>query len=214
MTRAEGDELTVAYWMEGVATPRVLIDWSFGFLFECLRRTTGERLTAVEVRVQYDDPGDGRTEEFFGCPVRYNAARNELVVPRQIGAVKTPCADPEVFDALAGVARRRVVPRPPTLASRGLKDIRRDLEAGSKPERARLARRLGVSTTTLDRELALTGNSFEKLVAAARADHAVRSLEQRGAGLHEVAATLRSLGSRTGRTGAPGVLGSSSTNRR
>jgi DNA-binding CsgD family transcriptional regulator len=107
VTRVEGDQLVVGYHVEGAIAPRVVTDWAFGCLHERVRALAGTDLSLVEVRLQHDDPGDGRTEDFYGCRVRFGAASNELVLPRALADVHLPTGDEQTFEVLSHVARMR-----------------------------------------------------------------------------------------------------------
>ncbi|MDQ3034923.1 MAG: AraC family transcriptional regulator ligand-binding domain-containing protein, partial [Myxococcota bacterium] len=178
VTRARGDQLAIAYWVEGARAPRVVVDWSFGCLYERLRATASSELEPIEVRVQYADPGDGRAEDFFGCRVRFGAAVNEIVVRRDVADLPLASADRPTFEILSGVAeRRQQTARRPTLASRARDSIARAMESGQSPRALTTARRLGISRAALERGLADSHQRFDDLLAACRVDRAVRALE-------------------------------------
>lgn len=191
VTRVRDDELVVAYWVDGVRAPRVVVDWSFGCLYERAREFAGGELEPLEVRVQYADPGDGRAEELFRCPVRFGAATNEIVMRRDLAELTPPTADRETFERLLGVARRRVQDaRSPSLVSRARRSIARALEGGQAPRPAITARQLGISATALARGLAESDQRFDDLLTACRLDRTVRALEGARAGLREVAEAM------------------------
>ncbi len=186
VTRAAGDRLVVAYWVDGSVPPRVVTEWAFGRLWERIRATLGPReadaLPLVEVRVQHEDPRDHRAEDFFGAPVRYGAAANELVLPRELADLPLPTGDAETFAALTHAARLRLGgPGPSRFVGAVRHAILRELEAGEEPRPAVVARGVEVSVIALDRKLAEVGESFEALVAVCRLDRAVRGLERRAA---------------------------------
>lgn len=182
VTRAAGDRLVVAYWVDGVVPPRVVTEWAFGRLWERIRAVAGPDLPLVEVRVQHEDPRDGLAEDFFGARVRYGAATNEIVLPREIADLPLLTGDPDTFAALSQAARLRLGdPSPSGFVEAVRHAIVRALEAGDEPRLVIVARSVDVSVVALDRKLAEAGACFESLVAACRLERAVRGLEGRAA---------------------------------
>lgn len=196
VTRARGDQLVISYCVEGLAPPRSVVDWSFGCLYQRIRATAGAPLEPLEVRVQYADPGDGRAEEFFGCPVRFEAPANEIVLRRELADLPLPTGDRDTFDALSAIARRRSRRSEPPLVARAREAVARDLELRRPPRPESVARALGVSAAALHRGLAQSGAAFDQIVLACGLDTALRRLEGTGAGPREVAGVIRAQTSR------------------
>lgn len=136
---------------------------------------TGNR--AIEVRFQHAKPDDTRElERFFGCPIYFDQRDTALVLDRDALEVPLRTADPELMQYLQTWASAR-------LSALGPKTFIDEVRAAVHAELAaqdisiqRVARRLAVSTRSLQRQLSLNGQSFRDVVDAIRHERAVELL--------------------------------------
>lgn len=100
--------------------PAIAIDVTFASLVELGRRGTGQPVAPQRVDFVRPDPGGGAHAAYFGCEVRYAAARNALVLdPADLGR-PFPGHNPELLAIL-----RRHSPRPCRNSKPGVRSARR-----------------------------------------------------------------------------------------
>lgn len=144
-----------------------------------LARAWADRTTnrAVEVRFQHAKPDDtSELERFFDCPIYFDQRDTALVLNRDALEVPLRTADPELAQYLETWASAR-------LAALGPKTFIDEVRAAVHAELAaqdisiqRVARRLAVSTRSLQRQLSSNGKSFRDVVDAIRHERAVELL--------------------------------------
>ena len=75
------------------------------------RTLIGEGISPEEVRLRWSGPAEcGPFEAFYGCPVRFGSAGDEMVFPRRVGNLPLPEYTPELsrmFEDYAGEVIRR-----------------------------------------------------------------------------------------------------------
>ena len=126
----------------------------------------------LEVRFQHAKPSDTRElERFLGCPIYFDQPETALVMRRETMTIPLRTADRELAQHLDAWAKARLA----ALGSRCFVDevrgaVRAEL---SEPSIQRVARRLSVSTRSLQRQLSSNGQSFRGVVDAIRHERAV-----------------------------------------
>jgi len=144
--------------------------WLIALVRICRALTEG-RLAPRRIRLKHhrpDTPSDVRTE--LGCDVEFGADRNEVLFPSRIGALPIVGADPHLNKLLlqyADEALGRRTSRPASVRSRVEDQIAQLLPHG-KANAAEVARRLGMSRSTLARALSSEGTGFLNVLEAFR----------------------------------------------
>jgi AraC-like DNA-binding protein len=151
LTPATGDELRLAS------------------ILALARSWTGIHIVPVEVRLSTRRPAcvDAH-ERFFGCPLRFDQQESALVLAPEIAQRPLDTADPALaayLDALAGVD-----------PNDDLRQAVLDAIRSGEVTLHWVARRLSVSTRTLQRRLQDGHTSFRELVDDVRASEAARML--------------------------------------
>ena len=132
----------------------------------------------LEIRVRHTTPRYAeRYNAAFGCPVRFESARNEIVFARAVLDIPQPFVD----EALWRVLKRRadellVQERARELLHERVKQVlRHEVDLGSVNP-CNIARRLGVSPRSLRRRLGDEGHSLSALADEVRRELALSEL--------------------------------------
>jgi len=157
----------------------------------------GRPLPVIEVAFTHDAPegvAAADYERVFGAPVRFGAPVTEAVFPAAVLDAPVSNADTSLFLALARTAEERLAARErethelPVVGA-----VRERIEAMLMHDRARLpevAEALGLSSRTLQRQLAQAGASFSDLLDSSRRALAERYLRDPALTLTEIAFLL------------------------
>jgi AraC-like DNA-binding protein len=129
------------------------------------RNLVGDHVTAQEVRMRWQTPGNSATiEAFFGCPIRFGANEDALVLHRSVFDLPLPEHTPELtemFGSYAAVLIRSMTPE-----TTFIDEVREALSEGFLTEATSeeaIARRLRITVRTLHRRLAKHETSFRQL---------------------------------------------------
>ncbi|APR76733.1 Transcriptional regulator, AraC family protein [Minicystis rosea] len=142
------------------------------------RRWTGGDFAAKEVRFQHARPRDVSSyERVFGCPVRFDQPVNAIHFPREALALRLSTSQPALATYLESLARAQLQKRTPGDLAATVREAVRDALAEGDVDLPRIARRLGVSTRTLQRRLDVQGLVFRNLVDEVRRHEAIELLE-------------------------------------
>jgi AraC-like DNA-binding protein len=192
LTRA-GDECAVEFlFLLGArAEPPILVDLCLAWILDIGQRGSGVRF--YPLRVELTRPPDHREvlEEHFRCRVKFGAVRNALVFRSsdlsrpfithnpELMALITPQMDAELA---ATQSRRNVIDEVKTAIKR--------LLTGRRPTLKDVARALGLSTRTLQRQLTGLRVTFQQLLQEARQELGHHYLTDKSLELTEVAYLL------------------------
>jgi AraC-like DNA-binding protein len=168
--REEGGGCTVEIeWMRLPGEKAVVTDFMFAGLMELGRRGTGEALVARRVELNRPEGDTAAHEAYFGCPVRFGAARSRLVLD---------CADlerpflsynAELLEILSPALERAVADHQASHTVSGrVKWIMKRRLATNRPDVGGIARELALSERTLQRRLADEGTRFQDVLTEAR----------------------------------------------
>lgn len=162
--RGDVARLVVRYDARSTMPDTQAIDYVMVLLVKTVRAAMGHlEKSSVELRRHAPE----RADEFrrvLGCAVRFGCAKDALVFPARMLAMPSRFANPlvaERIDELARVLETRV--HRPTFHARVADVVRALLIAGTRPNRPRVARQLGVSGRTLQRALANEGMTFREV---------------------------------------------------
>ncbi|KQQ56175.1 hypothetical protein ASF84_12855 [Pseudomonas sp. Leaf127] len=149
--------------------PYIAVDASFALLLEVGRRGSGKPVVPVFVELRRPAPESTRHVEFFGCPVRFGAKRDRLVLNAVDLALPFPTHNPELLRMLTPSLASAVedIARHASLGERVKATVRR-MMADGRTDMVSVARELGFSPRTLQRKIGVEGKTFRMLLAEAR----------------------------------------------
>ncbi len=165
---AKGDEVIIEVswpFAKNNSPPDFLLDAVFALVIELGRRGTKTRLNPKRVELtRKRDDGNGLAE-YFGCGVKYRAARNALVLRTSDLELRFATYNDELLSMLApqfedqlkaSNAKANIVEQ--------VKWILKRLLAGSRPDLEMVAQALGMSERTLQRRITGEGATFRQLL--------------------------------------------------
>lgn len=176
----EGDEATVRYrWLEATSeVPRLLVDTTLASLNELARQGAGGQVKPIRLELARRAMDRALLHRHFDCPIVFEASHDAMVFHR--AALDAP------FVTADGGAFARVVQGLESRLAEGdghsglVGELRvaiaRQLGEGRRPSVAALARRLGVSSRTLQRRLGECKTSFQQQLDEVRHTTASRLL--------------------------------------
>ncbi|MEN2470436.1 AraC family transcriptional regulator [Burkholderia sp. GS2Y] len=189
----EGAECTLtAEWLYATEPePAIATDVTFAMLLELGRRGTGQRLTPRRVEFVRTGPRHESCRAYFGCPIRYGASRNALVLKSSDLDRPFPGHNPELLEMLTP-ALTEALGELEALSSirEQVKVVLKRCLASGRPELPDVARDLGMSERTLQRRITDEGTTFRDLLAEARQELWRRLLADPAAGIDEVSCLL------------------------
>jgi AraC-like DNA-binding protein len=167
----QGDESTVEFRfpLGANAEPSVLVDLCLAWILDIGQRGAGVRFHPLRMELTRPAREREALEEHFGCRVKFGADRNALVFRATDLDRPFITHNPELLELLipqldaelaASEPRRNVVDE--------VKSITKRLLAGRRPTLADIARNLGTSTRSLQRQLTELGVTFQQLLQQAR----------------------------------------------
>jgi AraC-like DNA-binding protein len=168
----KGDEVLVevswAFAGEEPA-PVLLLDAVFALVLELGRRGTKTQLNPKRIELTRPTERGNGLEEYFGCPVKYRASRDALVL--RAADLDLPFAThndellrmlaPQFEDQLkAGRTKQSILEQ--------VKWVLKRLLSGSRPDLLMVAKELGMSDRTLQRRITEEGTTFRQLLNETR----------------------------------------------
>lgn len=153
------------------------------------RQVSTEPFAPVEVTFRHGPPGTTRHHEaYFGCPVRFGAERDAMLLSHRSLSVPNVLGDEGITRFLVSHLDRALaqIEDSPALQARAKDEIARALSEGP-PRMADIARRLGLSARSFHRRLAEHGLSFQALTEEARREIATSMLREDRYALSEIA---------------------------
>lgn len=189
----EGAECTLtAEWLYATEPePAIATDVTFAMLLELGRRGTGQRLTPRRVEFVRTGPRHESCREYFGCPIRYGASRNALVLKSSDLDRPFPGHNPELLEMLTPALTEALGELEARSSIREqVKVVLKRCLASGRPELPDVARDLGMSERTLQRRITDEGTTFRDLLAEARQELWRRLLADPAAGIDEVSCLL------------------------
>ncbi|WP_028746376.1 AraC family transcriptional regulator [Rhizobium mesoamericanum] len=189
----EGGECTVVFaWIYATEPePSIAVDVDFATLVELGRRGTGQRLTPVRVELQRPDPKSDAHRAYFGCPIRYSAGRNSLVLKSTDLDRPFPGHNPELLELLTPALASALgeIQARSSIREQVKIVLKRSLASG-RPELSDVAFEMGMSERTLQRRITDEGATFRELLVEARQELGRQLLSDPSAEIDEVACLL------------------------
>ena len=169
------------------AAPPRLVDASLGSLLVLLQRGTGLAIAAKRVELSRAQSEEPMLLRFFGCPVRFRAKHDALVLDEEILAMPFVTHNADLLAALVPSLEAR-------LPSRSFVDEVRAVVArrmsGERPSIEKVARALALSPRTLQRRLGEHGTSYQGVLDDVRHDTALELLRAKELDVTEIAFLL------------------------
>jgi AraC-like DNA-binding protein len=173
------------------AEPHIATDITFATVMELGRRGTGRMIAPMQVELRRSRPTPDVHAAYFGCPVRYGAERNRMMLRHADLDLPFAGYNPELLEmltpALAGALRDLEAQ---TSLSDQVKAVLLQALPSGRPDIADVAREMGMSERTLQRRITDEGTAFRELVNAARHDLSRRLLSDQTNDMAEVAYML------------------------
>lgn len=168
----EGDEVLIeVFWpfAGGEPTPALLIDAVFALVTELGRRGTKSKLNPKRIELMRPAEPENRFEEYFGCPVKFRARRDALVLRAADFELPFLTHNEELLQMLApqfehalenGRTKQSILDQ--------VKWVLKRLLSGSRPDLVMVARELGMGERTLQRRITDEGSTFRQLLSETR----------------------------------------------
>ncbi|UHS61324.1 AraC family transcriptional regulator ligand-binding domain-containing protein [Agrobacterium vaccinii] len=179
-------------WPSGTgAEPALSVDASFAMIVELGRRGSGKHIVPVLVEYARNGEASAVHEEFYGCPVRFGADRDRLVLKSSDMEMPFAGHNPEMLSimtpaltaALVDVETWGSVPEHIKVV------LKRNLASG-RPGIANAAQELGLSERTLQRRIGDAGTTFRALLDEVRQELAISLLSDASIAIDEIAFLL------------------------
>lgn len=168
----------------------LIVDYCLASLVVLPRRWSGTSLVPKRVCFRHSPPADASAyDRLFRCPVQFDQPSNVLVFDREVLTSPLRTAQPLLSDYLAGQARVALADVPSDVVSAVRAVVQEGLVIG-EVQLSRVARRLGMSSRTLQRRLAEQGLLYEALVDEVRRSQAIPLVVHSSLPLEEVSAQL------------------------
>lgn len=188
----EGNVAVTIEWPIGTEPePPLSVDANFALLIELGRRGTGRRISPVTLDLRRPAPPSDPHHEYFGCPIRYGAKHDKMVLSTAHLDLPFNSSNAEmlalVTPALALAMQQ--IEWQASLADQVKSSLKRAMSMGA-PDIAFVARELGLSQRTLQRRITADGQTFRGLLTAARHEMSLRFLADAAIDIKEIAYLL------------------------
>ena len=163
----------------------------FAALIHTLPALLNKPVKPVQVRFAHarEDGLRAQFEREFGCEVRFNCGEHVLVLDRGILDQPLSAADSSAFRHFERQLEKQLDERHEPFVTLVARAVEASLAFGEVSQEA-IARKLGLSTRSLQRRLQEQGKSYNELLAQTRQDLAARLLLDPGLAIYEVALAL------------------------
>ncbi|MBS2028095.1 MAG: AraC family transcriptional regulator [Deltaproteobacteria bacterium] len=171
---------------------RIGTEGALAEVLQAVRAVAPGPVSPTEVWFRHPAPSDTQAHEaFFGCKVKFGAARNAMMLPREALQMAMPRPDPQLGMFLGGLASKALEARaePDSLLDQLRRLLAEELRSGV-PNLQSTAKRLATSARTLRRKLETEGTTFRDLLDETRSKLAQSYLANPDLPLAEVAFLL------------------------
>jgi AraC-like DNA-binding protein len=183
--------LEFAWLLAEQAEPPTLIDVCFAWILTIGRRGIGRPVKPLRVEFKRPEANGRIYEDHFGCPVKFGARHNRLILRREDVDQPFLTHNPDLLELVAPQLEAELTEQ---LATKSLKEqvkgILKKFLAGQKPRLEDIALELRVGTRTLQRQLLAERLTFHNLVEEARREMAQHYLRESSLELNETAYLL------------------------
>lgn len=165
---------------------------SLGMFCNIFKAALGDAWTPLEIRFEHERPDGARDHETrFGAPVRFGRRTNAIAFRRSALDARMPGQDPYLFSVITPFleSRCKLISDPEDFAAVVRNQIK--LHFGDKPPTlSEIARMLGLSDLTFQKQLKTNGLLFPDLLRAARQELALHYMNEPDMALTEIAYSL------------------------
>lgn len=153
-------------------------DLILSLVLDLCRVNYGASLRPVEVRLRRIRPANTEPwKQFYGCPVHFGDRENSLLLSPRVVDEQLPIANRQLAGMLDGILEGQLAALDRSnIPARCKATLLEQMASGEMSEEA-MAKALHMSRRTLQRKLAETEQSYQKLVDDTRHDLALRYLE-------------------------------------
>lgn len=181
-------------WGTALGKPGQLVDETAIGLFVHQVRQLISPSTATLTRVRFVNPKPRNTiiyQQFFGCPVEFNATRTAVVFPLELLNLRLHNADFMLKRLLQSQADSLLtsLPSPNQFSLNLQQHIVNAVQAGNASIET-IAEKMGMSVRGLQRELKTQGESFQQILADVREQLAKEYLRDQNLSLTDIALLL------------------------
>ena len=188
----KGDEFSIelSFPVAKTSIPDGVIDSSFMFFVNMARTCTGT--TVNPKRIEFCRPRSQKMEDWFNCPIRWNALKPKLVFGLNDLDLPFTQYNSELLEMLDTVLDGQLAER--SSQKQSYTDqvrwhLHRRLSSG-RPNLASIAEDMAVSERSLQRHLRREGHNFQKILSETRHEVAKDYLSKPGLELSEIAFLL------------------------
>jgi AraC-like DNA-binding protein len=186
----KGDECAVEFrfTLGAHAEPPVLVDLCLAWLLDIGQRGAGARFHPLRVELIRPAKHREALESHFGCRVKFGAERNAVIFRSTDLDRPFVAYNPELLELLIPQMDAELeASEPARNVIEEVNSVTKRLLAGRRPTLADVARNLGTSTRSLQRQLTDREVSFQQLLQEVRKELAQHYLIQEALELNEVA---------------------------
>jgi AraC-like DNA-binding protein len=164
----QGDEVLIEVswpFAEQEPAPDLLIDAVFALVTELGRRGTKTKLKPKRIELKRPNGRGNGFEGYFGCPVKYGATRNLLVLRAADVDLPFLTHNDELLQMLAPQFENALKAEKSNQSTLDqVKWVLKRLLSGSRPDLLMVAKELGISERTLQRRITEEGTTFRQLL--------------------------------------------------
>jgi AraC-like DNA-binding protein len=175
-----GDEAVVRYrWLEATGpVPRLLVDMTMASLLQLAATGSGGAIRPIGLQLARPAADQDLLRRHFGCPIVFSAESDGMVFSASALDAAFQGADRSAFENLVADLEAKLAGGDgfASLLSNLRNAIAGQLSPGSEPGLAAVARRMNLSTRTLQRRLRESGTSFQEQLNTVRRTIAHRLL--------------------------------------
>jgi AraC-like DNA-binding protein len=172
------------------AVPPRLVDASLASLLVLLQRGSGLALAPKRVELSRTRNDEPMLLRFFGCPLRFRAKRDALVLAAPLLATPFVTHNAELLQVLVPSLDQKLAPLEEGAFVEQVRAVVARRMAGERPSVAKVARELSLSARTLQRRLGELGLSYQHVLDEVRHHAAVHLLRTKDVAIDEIAFLL------------------------
>ena len=162
-------------------------DFVMSLVVDMCRMNYGASLRPVEVRLSRAKPGDIEPyRHFYGCPIHFETNEDSFLLSARVADEPLPTANRQLAGTLDSILTAQLAALDRNnIPARCKSSVLEQLTSGEVSEND-MARQLHMSRRTLQRKLAESNTTYQKLVDDTRRDLALRYMEDAGKSITDV----------------------------